>query len=107
MLQSIPSLSRDGGFSLRKIKLSVLTLFLSVSLIVAASPVQPASAAAKKTELLISAAASLKDSLDVIEKQYEKAHPSINLTFNYGSSGTLQKQIEQGAPADLFYSAGK
>ncbi|MFC5467480.1 molybdate ABC transporter substrate-binding protein [Cohnella suwonensis] len=61
----------------------------------------------KKTTLLVSAAASLKDSLDVIETQYEQAHPDIDLTFNYGSSGTLQKQIEEGAPADLIFSAGK
>ncbi|SFI41899.1 molybdate transport system substrate-binding protein [Paenibacillus sp. UNC496MF] len=68
---------------------------------------QPSIAASRKTELLVSAAASLKDSLDVIEKSYEKKHPDIDLVFNYGSSGTLQKQIEQGAPADLFFSAGQ
>ncbi|RKP47968.1 molybdate ABC transporter substrate-binding protein [Cohnella endophytica] len=95
------------AFPLKKIALSVLSLLLSVTLLVTASPVQQANAAQKQTELLISAAASLKDSLDVIEKQYEKAHPDIKLTFNYGSSGTLQKQIEEGAPADLFFSAGK
>ncbi|GMK40359.1 putative ABC transporter substrate-binding lipoprotein YvgL [Paenibacillus sp. CCS19] len=66
-----------------------------------------AGAAIGKTELIISAAASLKDSLDEIEKLYEHDHKDINLTFNYGSSGTLQKQIEQGAPADVFFSAGQ
>jgi molybdate transport system substrate-binding protein len=63
-------------------------------------------ASMKRTELIVSAAASLKDSLLDIEKLYEKSHPRINLTFNFGSSGTLQKQIEQGAPADVFVSAG-
>ncbi|WP_342424333.1 molybdate ABC transporter substrate-binding protein [Paenibacillus sp. FSL E2-0178] len=62
--------------------------------------------AAKKTEIIISAAASLQDSLDKIAVTYEKQHPGIDLVFNYGASGTLQKQIEQGAPADLFFSAG-
>ncbi|UQZ35061.1 molybdate ABC transporter substrate-binding protein [Paenibacillus sp. PK3_47] len=62
--------------------------------------------AAKKTEIIVSAAASLQDSLDKIALQYEKQHPEIDLVFNYGASGTLQKQIEQGAPADLFFSAG-
>ncbi|MWC28039.1 molybdate ABC transporter substrate-binding protein [Paenibacillus sp. MMS18-CY102] len=85
--------------------LSLLSLVLIIALL--AVPVQPAIAAKAPTELLISAAVSLKDSLDEIEKSYEKAHPDINLTFNYGSSGALQKQIEQGAPADLFFSAGK
>ncbi|AIQ11573.1 molybdate ABC transporter substrate-binding protein [Paenibacillus durus] len=62
--------------------------------------------AASKTKIMVSAAASLKDSLDKIEVQYEKAHPTIDLIFNYAASGTLQKQIEQGAPADIFFSAG-
>ncbi|WP_310551970.1 molybdate ABC transporter substrate-binding protein [Paenibacillus glufosinatiresistens] len=62
--------------------------------------------AARKTELLVSAAASLQGSLEKIESRYEKLHPDIDLVFNYGASGTLQKQIEQGAPADLFFSAG-
>jgi molybdate transport system substrate-binding protein len=63
-------------------------------------------AATKKTEIIVSAAASLQDSLDKIAVLYEKQHPDIDLVFNYGASGTLQKQIEQGAPADLFFSAG-
>ncbi|MFD2614368.1 molybdate ABC transporter substrate-binding protein [Paenibacillus gansuensis] len=67
---------------------------------------QKASTAETQTELLVSAAASLKDSLTDIEGMYEKEHPGIQLQFNYGPSGTLQKQIEQGAPADLFFSAG-
>ncbi|MXO81629.1 molybdate ABC transporter substrate-binding protein, partial [Paenibacillus sp. OT2-17] len=61
---------------------------------------------APKTELVVSAAASLQDSLNTLKDQYEKQHPDIKLTFNYASSGTLQKQIEQGAPADVFISAG-
>ncbi|WP_370636347.1 molybdate ABC transporter substrate-binding protein [Cohnella sp. CFH 77786] len=82
-------------------------LSLALLLIVLSSSIHPALAAKKKTELLVSAAASLKDSLGEIGKLYEKQHPDIEVTFNYGSSGTLQKQIEQGAPADLFFSAGK
>ncbi|MEC0244098.1 molybdate ABC transporter substrate-binding protein [Paenibacillus dokdonensis] len=55
--------------------------------------------------LTISAAASMTDALNEIEKSYEAAHPNIELSFNFGGSGALQKQIEQGAPADLFLSA--
>ncbi|MFC0611848.1 molybdate ABC transporter substrate-binding protein [Scopulibacillus daqui] len=57
--------------------------------------------------LTISAAASLKDALDDIQKSFEKAHPNVKLKFNFGGSGDLQKQIEQGAPADLFISASR
>ncbi len=65
------------------------------------------SESSSRTEILVSAAASLTDSLKEIELRYEKDHPDIAITFNFGSSGALQQQIEQGAPADLFLSAGK
>lgn len=60
----------------------------------------------KKTTLLISAAASLSVVMEELITQFEAEHPTIKIEVNYGSSGTLQKQIEQGAPADLFISAG-
>ncbi|NBJ14260.1 MAG: molybdate ABC transporter substrate-binding protein [Dehalobacter sp. 4CP] len=61
----------------------------------------------EKKEILVSAAASLKDAMTEIETQYEAKNAGINLAINYGSSGSLQQQIEQGAPTDLFISAGK
>lgn len=61
----------------------------------------------EKKEILVSVAASLKDAMTEIETQYEAKNAGINLTINYGSSGSLQQQIEQGAPTDLFISAGK
>ncbi|RJE47556.1 MULTISPECIES: molybdate ABC transporter substrate-binding protein [unclassified Dehalobacter] len=61
----------------------------------------------EKKEILASAAASLKDVMTEIETQYETRNAGINLTINYGASGSLQQQIEQGAPTDVFISAGK
>lgn len=58
-------------------------------------------------ELTVSAAASLTESLNEIKERYEAQHPNVKITFNFGASGTLQQQIEQGAPADIFLSAGK
>lgn len=52
----------------------------------------------------ISAAASLTDALLDIESQFEK-ETGIDITYNFASSGTLQKQIEEGAPVDAFISA--
>lgn len=89
---------------LKKILLGVMSMVLVAGLSVTSGG--QAEAAVKKKEILISAAASLQDSLDKIAIQYEKEHPTVDLVFNYGASGTLQKQIEQGAPADLFFSAG-
>jgi molybdate transport system substrate-binding protein len=36
---------------------------------------------------------------------YERSHPALKLTFNYGGSGALEQQIESGAPVDAFISA--
>lgn len=61
----------------------------------------------EKKEVMVSAAASLKKAMTEIAQLYEEKQSDVKLTFNYGSSGSLQKQIEQGAPADVFLSAGK
>jgi molybdate transport system substrate-binding protein len=55
--------------------------------------------------LNISAASSLTNALNEINKAYTALKPWVTLTPNYGSSGTLQTQIEQGAPCDVFLSA--
>jgi molybdate transport system substrate-binding protein len=60
---------------------------------------------AAKQELTVSAAVSLKDVLDEIAQLYRVQKPSVVLRFNLGGSGTLQRQIEQGAPVDVFISA--
>jgi len=59
------------------------------------------------TEIMVSAAASMKDSMTELQKAYAIKTPAVKLTIVYGASGTLQQQIEQGAPSDLFISAGK
>lgn len=63
--------------------------------------------AAQKTIIQVSAAISLKDALADLEKVYARKAPNVKLQFNLASSGMLQKQIEEGAPVDLFISAGK
>lgn len=58
-----------------------------------------------KADLTVSAAASLKDALTDIKALYLKEKPNTKMTINFGGSGALQKQIEQGANVDLFISA--
>ena len=58
-------------------------------------------------ELNISAAASLKEAMEKIEEEYKKVNENVTLVVNYGASGSLQQQIEQGAPCDVFISAGQ
>lgn len=70
-----------------------------------ASTSEPIQKPTEKVELTISAAASMTDALKEIQKVYEAQNPNTKLNFNFGASGALQQQIEQGAPADLFLSA--
>lgn len=44
--------------------------------------------------------------MDELVSYYTERNPTIIIDCNYGSSGSLQQQIEQGAPADIFFSAG-
>jgi molybdate transport system substrate-binding protein len=55
-------------------------------------------------ELTVHAAASLTDAMKEIGAAYEK-ESGDTLQFNFGASNMLERQIEQGAPADLFVSA--
>ena len=57
--------------------------------------------------LTISAAISLKAPLEAVARSYEQNHPGQRVVCNFGASGTLQHQIEQGAPVDIFVSAGE
>lgn len=61
----------------------------------------------EKTHLTVFAAASMTETLNKVAEQYKKDHPNVDITFNYDSSGTLKKQIQNGADADLFISAGQ
>jgi len=58
-----------------------------------------------KTTLTVSAAASLTEAVQEIEASYRQEHPHIDIRNNFGSSGTLAREIEQGAPVDVFLSA--
>ncbi len=53
----------------------------------------------------IFAAASLTTPLDAVIALYQEDHPEVDITVTYDSSGTLKRQIEEGAPCDVFLSA--
>ncbi|MDZ8078778.1 MAG: molybdate ABC transporter substrate-binding protein [Nostoc sp. DcaGUA01] len=69
--------------------------------------VTPSAVIAQSNNILVSAAASLKDALEEIKPLYQQSKSNVNVTYNFGASGALQQQIEQGAPADIFISAAK
>ncbi len=55
--------------------------------------------------MTVSAAISLKNVLESLRAEYVKLQPAADITFNFGGSGALEFQIENGAPVDLFISA--
>ena len=60
---------------------------------------------ANQVTLTVSAAASLKDAMNEIKDVYTKEKPEVKITNNFASSGSLQRQIENGADVDVFISA--
>ena len=68
-----------------------------VALVLLAAPIQAA-------EVQVYAAASLTDALKEIASVYEKSSED-RLVFNFAASSLLARQIQEGAPADLFISA--
>jgi molybdate transport system substrate-binding protein len=79
-------------------RLAGLLLALAVSLAAISTP------AAAQESLTIFAAASMKNALDEIDAAYT-AKSGVKITVSYAASSALAKQIEQGAPADVFISA--
>ncbi len=56
-------------------------------------------------EVNLYAAASLTDALTELTKHYQQLHPDTHIKTSFAGSSTLAKQIENGAPAELFISA--
>jgi len=80
-----------------------LTLYLSAIallfiLLISCTPKQ-------SNSLTVSAAASLRNVLEEVKIEYAKSQPDVKINYNFGASGALQQQIEQGADVDVFISA--
>src|SRR5262245_54986152 len=78
-----------------------LTTLILVVLSLAAVP------AANAQDVTLSVAISMKDATEELGRRFMQARPGVVLRYNFGSSGELQKQIEAGAPVDLFISAAQ
>jgi molybdate transport system substrate-binding protein len=76
--------------------LSCLMLFAALLL-----PIQAAAA----EEMTISGAASLTNAFTELKTQFEKAHPGLTANVNFAASNPLLKQLQEGAPVDVFASA--
>jgi molybdate transport system substrate-binding protein len=78
----------------------MLTRFASIVALFAAL----AAPAAAQQSITVFAAASLKNALDEANAAFTKT-AGVKVTASYAASSALAKQIEQGAPADVFISA--
>ncbi|MFQ5571315.1 MAG: molybdate ABC transporter substrate-binding protein [Rhodothermales bacterium] len=56
-------------------------------------------------EILVFGAASLTDALEALADSFETAYPQHRVVLNLAATSLLARQIEQGAPADVFFSA--
>jgi molybdate transport system substrate-binding protein len=65
----------------------------------------PAQASAE--EMVLSVAVSMKEAVEEVGRTFASSRPGLVLRYNFGSSGDLQKQIEAGAPVDIFISAAQ
>ncbi len=95
-----------------KTRLTLLVSLAGAAATVAAVIAVPSTATPKPSTapsgtITVSAAASLTDVFPVIAAAFEKAHPQIDVTFNFGSSSALVEQLRAGAPADVLATASQ
>jgi molybdate transport system substrate-binding protein len=65
----------------------------------------PPAAAPASTELSIAAASSLRELLERTQAAFSATHGGATLKLSFDASSTLSRQIEEGAPFDVFFSA--
>ena len=98
------------GFIGRRLVVASLLFFLVAG---TAGSLALGTAAEQADAITVSAAISLKDALDElgpmfqIQRHRKNGGSGTAVTYNYGGSGTLARQIEQGAPVDVFFSAAE
>ncbi|SNX53343.1 molybdate ABC transporter substrate-binding protein [Thermoanaerobacterium sp. RBIITD] len=67
----------------------------------------PSNKTVNSKNIMVFAGAGLTDALPEISKKYSQLHPDVKISFNFAGLGTLQQQIEQGAPCDILLGPGE
>lgn len=70
-----------------------------------APPPPPAPSAIAETELVVFAAASLREAFSTLGTEFKKSHSGTKVTLNFAGTQALRMQVEQGAAMDVFASA--
>lgn len=60
---------------------------------------------AQATEITVSAAASLREAFTAMQQEFQNQHPDMRVNTNFAASNPLLKQLQEGAPVDVFASA--
>lgn len=89
----------------KKLIYSLLVVSLGTLTIGCTTTKEPAKKEEKPVSITISAASSLKNVLTDAKTEFEKQNKNVKININFGASGALRKQIEEGAPVDIFVSA--
>ena len=84
-------------------KSTLLIILGMIGLLVSVMPTQ----AQDQHTLIVFSASSLTDAFEAIADDFEAQNPTIEILFNFAGSSTLQAQLNQGAPADIFASANQ
>jgi molybdate transport system substrate-binding protein len=79
-------------------------LAAAVALVLALAP---GAATARDVEVVVSVAISMKEVVEELGRRFVSTRPGVVVRYNVGASGELQKQIEAGAPVDVFVSAAE
>ena len=90
-------------FCVGGVALSVAAMLAAPS--AGAAPTSALTEKAPSGSITVFAASSLTESFTQIGKDFQKKYKGTTVTFNFGSSATLETQLEQGAPGDVFASA--
>ena len=85
-------MKQPSGFCSALVLMTLLALLVSI----------PGRAVAQPETLTIAAANSLRDALRTLLPTFESKHPGVMVRVIYGPSQSLRKQIEEGAPVDVF-----
>lgn len=81
-------------------KCSVMKMTILFGMLALATP-------ALAGDINLSVAASLKDVINDLSASFTQQHTGVKFFKNFGGSGTLAKQVENGAPCDIFISANQ
>jgi molybdate transport system substrate-binding protein len=99
-------IKKEGRVIMKKKFLSLIVMVvLTASMITGCSSSKAEEVVESETDIYVFIAASLTNVMEEIQSMYAEVAPKVTILYNAHSSGTLEKQIKEGARCDVFFSA--